>query len=254
MKNLIKYIFIFSFVFSTMLLKANSFADSVSKANALYQDGKYSEAVIVYENVINSGFEADDLYYNLGNAYFKNKDLPHAIWYYEKTLKHNPSHTEAQFNLNVANARIVDKIEPLPEVFYMRWWKSLINMFPLKAWSVVLIFNLIILLGFIGWYLFSKRPSTKRITFFTALFMLFLLITGFTFAYGQLRQHRTARAAIVFTPSVTAKSSPDEKSIDLFVLHEGTKVWLLDKLGEWTEIKIANGNRGWIRIKNVKDI
>lgn len=254
MKTTLKYIFTLGFIFLVILLHANPFADSVSKANVLYQDGKYGEAVKIYESIINSGFEADDLYYNLGNAYFKNKDLPHAIWYYEKALKRNPSHSEAQFNLNVANARIVDKIEALPEVFYMRWWKALINLFSLKTWSVVLILNLIILLGFIGWYLFSKRPTTKRISFFAALFMLFLLIMGFTFAYGQLRHHRTSRTAIVFTPSVTAKSSPDEKSIDLFVLHEGAKVWLLDKLGDWTEIKIANGNRGWIRLKNVKEI
>lgn len=254
MEKLIKNIFALLIILSYSCIKANPYIDSVSKANQLYQEGKYNEAIKIYEIVVNSGFEADDLYYNLGNAYFKNKDLPHAIWYYEKALKLNPSHAEAKFNLNVANARIIDKIEPLPEVFYMRWWKTLINLFSLKTWAFLIIFNLIIILGFIGWYLFSKRATTKRITFFTALFMFCLLIANFIFAYGQLHQHRNSSTAIVFTPSVTAKSSPDEKSIDLFVIHEGTKVWLLDKIGDWLEIKIANGNRGWIKLKHVKEI
>ncbi len=226
----------------------------IAEGNKAYSDGLYLDAVSLYQQVAESGFEAPELYYNLGNSYFKLNDFPHAILWYERARRLDPGNEDIDYNLNVANSKIADKIDPLPELFYIRWYRSVLNLFPVKTWAIQTIVYFILTLVAISLYFISRRLFLRKTGFWAAI--LFLLLTLFTLLFSVSGYHRmkTLHEAIVFDPTITVKSSPDEKSIDLFVIHEGTKVQLLDKIGEWYEVRIANGSVGWLPEEALEEI
>ena len=219
-----------------------------------YESGQFANAVAAYEKIVKQGYESAQLYYNLGNAYFRTNDLPSAILYYEKALKLDPTQEDIRYNLNIANSRIIDKVELVPEMFYKRWWKALLNFLSLDVLAVILIGILSLALLSTAVYLTSKHLSVRKSFFWTG-FSLFIL--GFiVLIAAEQKQHflQNNHEAIVFIPTVTVKSSPDSGSTDLFVIHEGLKVTLMDKIGEWQEIRIANGSVGWLKISSLRMI
>mgnify|MGYP001214746363 FL=1 len=226
----------------------------VVKANKAYSAGAYQQAVTLYQQVISNGFEASELYYNLGNAYFKSNDMPSAILYYEKALKLNPRDEYVKNNIQVANSKITDKILPLPDLFYKRWWNAAKNLFTMDTWAVILIINVVLFFIAISFYLISNTVLIRKASFWCGI-LLFIFST-FSFLFASNRYHTLTRQkeAIIFTPSLTVKSSPDENSTDLFVLHEGTKVSITDKVGQWREVKIANGSVGWVKAETFREI
>jgi len=241
-----------------LLLASGAFSQEPQKlvedANKAYSDGIYTDAVSLYTQVVESGFQAPELYYNLGNSYFKQNDYPHAILWYERAKRLDPSNENINFNLNVANSKIADKIDPLPLLFYIKWYRGLVNLFSINAWAVQSIVFLVLALSCITLYIVSRRMSIRKTGFWTA--MVFLLLTVFTVLFsvsGYIRVN-SLHEGIVFDPTVTVKSSPDKTSIDLFVLHEGTKVQLLDKIGDWYEVRIANGSVGWLPDNALEEI
>lgn len=223
-------------------------------AEKAYASGKYDTTAQLYERILKSGYESTVLYYNLGNAYFRQNDIPSAILNYEKALKLDPTHSDIRYNLTIANARITDKVEPIPELFYKRWWKSFMNIFSLDLLAAIVIALLVLSLISTAIYLTSRSLPVRKAAFWTALSLFFLF--GLTFYAAQQKEHfiRNHHEAIVFTPTVTVKSSPDNASKDLFVIHEGIKVELLDEIGEWQEIRIANGSVGWLKASDIKMI
>lgn len=227
----------------------------VAQGNQAYNDGNFQKAADLFLSVIGQGFESADLYYNLGNAYFKLNDIPSSILYYEKALKLNPKDEDINFNLKLANSRIIDKIEPVPEFFLKKWWKQTVDLMPADKWAHLGITLFFLLLFFVTTFLVSRAVIIRKLSFWTSLILL--IFTAFSLFVGY-RAHRTQEKetdGIVFTPTVTVKSSPSENSVDLFVVHEGTKVnILLDNLQGWTEIKIANGSVGWIKSSDYKPI
>lgn len=242
-----------TFILVNGFLMASS-PDLFKKANGLYSSGRYQEAIKIYQQVIENGNESVSLYYNLGNAYFKANDIPSAILFYEKALKLSPTDNDIRFNLNVANTRIVDKIEPVPEFFIRTWINSLVNMLSVDNWARLLIGIFILFFVLVSVYLLSRTKSLRRIAFWAAVFVLIIfLITGLigVYKYNLIKNNKEA---IVFTPTVTIKSSPTQTSVDLFIIHEGTKVKILDKVGDWFEIRIANGSVGWLHKEDVKGI
>ncbi len=224
------------------------------KANAAYNNQYYEDAINNYQKIIDAGFESADLYYNLGNAYFKNDEIPSAILFYEKALKLKPNDEDIRYNLDVANGKIVDKIEPVPELFYKRWWRSFYNMFSADTWAKVSVGGFILFIILLSFYLLSKLIRIRKIAFFSGLVVL--VITLFTFAVSLQKYHHLThdREAIVFTPTITVKSSPNPNSVDLFVIHEGSKVEIRDQVGSWYEIRIANGSVGWLPESALKTI
>ncbi|MFH1159697.1 MAG: tetratricopeptide repeat protein [bacterium] len=216
------------------------------KANKAYTDGLYNDAAELYKQVADAGYQAPELFFNLGNCYYKLDDFPNAILWYERARRLDPGNENIDFNLNVTNSKIADKIDALPELFYVRWFKALVNLYPVKLWSYQTIIFFILTLASISLYLLGVRLILRKAGFWTGF--LFFTLTLFTllFSLSGTHQMKNLREAIVFDPTVTVKSSPDEKSIDLFVLHEGTKVRVLDKIGTWYEIRIANGSVGWL--------
>ena len=227
---------------------------TVAKANKAYTDGFFDNAIELYKSVISEGYESVDLYYNLGNACYKQNDISSAILYYEKAHKLDPGNEDVNFNLKIANTKITDKIESIPELFYKRWYRKLIESYSVDKWSKTgLVF---LCLGLIAglFYFVSRTLITRKFGFWLGIVLILISLFSFLFAWQSYNDIMHRKEAIIFAPTVTIKSSPDEKSVDLFVLHEGAKVELIDNIGTWYEIRITNGSVGWLNESTVERI
>ena len=217
------------------------------QANAAYNAGNYDSAMMFYEQILATDVESVPLYYNMGNAYYKMREYPMAIYYYEKALKLDPSNDDVRTNLEIANLAIVDKIEPVPQSFIVKGWNGLKHKLSGDGWAYVSIGAFALLLVAVYFFLRGRRTGWRKLGFFGGIVVFIVLVLSVLFA-AQLKQAASKQdQAIVMNPTVTVKSSPNEASIDLFVLHEGTKVTLLDEADGWNKIKIANGSVGWLQ-------
>lgn len=242
------------FIGSLISLNAQTTAVLIDSATNCYNKGRFEQSAAFYNQVLAKGYESAEVYFNLGNAFFKSNDLASAILFYEKALKISPGDEDIRFNLKVANSRITDKIESVPDLFYEIWWKSIFNLFSGNAWAWTGVVLFALCFVFFGIYVLSSSYALRKAAFILAatMFVFALFATGF--AWSSSNRQLSHSFAIVFDPSVTAKSSPDDSSTDLFVLHEGTKVNVTDKVGDWVKIKLANGSIGWITLKSLKEI
>ncbi len=233
---------------------AQSTDQLASQAAKAYNGKQYTQAIELYNKIISGGYESYALYFNLGNAHFRNNDNTEAIIFYEKALKIAPNNGDIKHNIEVANSKIIDKVEKVPELFYKRWWKYLLNLMDLDMLATVNILLLTVGLILIALYIAVSNTLVRKFTFWSGLGLLLLFGVG-TIAASQRNHYLNSQhEAIVFEPTVNIKSSPDENSKDIFVLHEGTKVVLLDIVADWQEIRIANGSVGWIKISYLKKI
>ena len=251
MKNLL-IIICFFFMVSSVPAQLAGQENLVEQANQSYSSGNYSEAVSQYETVLGSGYESSGLNFNLGNAYFKLNNIPAAILHYEKALKLDPTDENIRFNLDLANSRIIDKMEPLPEFFLKTWWKSARDQFSSDFWAKTGVAGFIMALMMITLFIISRTISTRKISFWAGILFLALMAVSFLFSYSGYRDYSRHSTAIIFTPTVTVKSSPNDGSVDLFVIHEGTKVFITDYVEGWNEVRLANGNVGWVRMENFR--
>lgn len=222
--------------------------------NKAYANKQYELSIEHYSKILAMGKENPVLFYNMGNSWFRLKNYPRAILYYEKSLKSDPGNEDARFNLDIANSRIVDKIEVVPAIFYERWWNSFLNFFSINAFAILTIISSTFSMIFWGIYLMNSRKGIRLFSSWTAGILLLIFILFWLAADSKKSELNNYSAAIVITPTLNVKSSPDESSKDVFVIHEGTKVMLLDTIADWQEIKIANGNIGWIRKSDIEKI
>jgi len=218
----------------------------ISEGNRYYMNREYEQAVTCYRKVIDMGYESGELYYNLGNSYYKNDDVAMAILNYEKALLLKPGDEDIRQNLTLANSRIIDKIDNIPVFFLLRWINWLISLNSPNQWAVFSLFLFTVALASFLWFVFSSNYRLKRATFAIGIFLLFLSVIGVLFMRSRTNLVLHKRSAIVMVSSVNAKSSPDEQSTNIFILHEGTKVMLVDSVLSWKEIRIADGNKGWV--------
>jgi tetratricopeptide (TPR) repeat protein len=250
-----KQLIILFLLFGFLGVFANSTNNSLlTKANQEYDKGLYNESIQTYLQIIESNVESSQLYFNLGNAYFKTKDLTSAILYYEKAKKLSPNDENILYNLGVVNSRITDKIESVPQMFFKRWWNQFYNIFSANSWSKVAIGLFILTLVFGAAYLLSQSRFIKKLFFVLSFIFLLLSISSYFVSYQKYYYSVNQKEAILFKPTITVKSSPNQNSVDLFVIHEGTKLYVLDQVGDWIEIRIANGSVGWLPKNEVKYI
>jgi tetratricopeptide (TPR) repeat protein len=198
--------------------------------------------------------ESPEIYFNLGNSYFKTGQFTLAILNFERAKLLAPNDEDIAFNLQVANQKVVDSIQELPGIFIVRWWESLINSQNTDTWAVFSILGFIVFLVMLGFYFFARTSEIKRLTFWLGCFLIFFTILSWSFAAKQKNRMVNHNYAIVMEPTVTVKSSPSEKGTNLFVIHEGLKVRITDKLGDWVEISLADGNKGWLLTESIERI
>lgn len=216
------------------------------EGNTAYLDGNYEQAITSYQKIEEAGIASASLFYNMGNTYYKMKDFPHAILYYEKAAKLDPSDEDIQANLAIANLAVVDKINPIPKSFVGKWRDGLRSSLPADGWAWMSVALFALLLTCLLVFLLSRRTGLRKAGFFAGVIVLLCLALSIVLAVDSLRNMTHHDKAIVMTPTVTVKSSPDEQSVDLFVLHEGAKVSILDTSRDWNKIKIADGSVGWL--------
>lgn len=243
MKSILSFLFLLFF----SVAYAENEKNLMDSANAAYAKNKFELAIKEYQQILEKGYESPELYYNLGNAYFKSKQIAMAILNYEKAKKLSPADEDIAFNLRLANVRLVDRIEPLPQLFFKSWWNNLLLSLSEKTWS--LIYLGFIWLGFLGivFYFLARKRAAKQLGFSLCIAAFAL---SFLFMFIALKSNALNSAhneAVVLSATVSIKGSPSEQGTSLFTLHEGTKVTIQQNNGEWIEVKIPNGNRGWIK-------
>ncbi|MDP4268360.1 MAG: tetratricopeptide repeat protein [Bacteroidota bacterium] len=224
------------------------------KANKEYSNTNYKEAINTYQQILLTGKASSEIYYNLGNAYFKTSNFPSALLFYEKARRLDPSNDDINFNIRLTNTKIVDKIEAIPEIFFIRWLKAIYGICSTDKWAKITIAFSFLIFFSLSIYLLAKNILFKRIAIWVAFSFLFLTVFGFIAANNQYNNAVKKKEAIMFSPSVTVKSSPDDNSTDLFQIHEGTKVSVIDMVDKWDEIKLANGNVGWVKSETLEII
>jgi tetratricopeptide (TPR) repeat protein len=229
-------------------------ADLIQKANEHYTKEEFKQAIDGYNQILMANIESPEVYFNLGNAYFKTKQYTLAILNYERAKLLAPDDEDIEFNLQVANQYVVDSIQELPGLFIFRWWNALVNSQTTNTWAIFSIVSFIVFLVLLGVYFFARSGDIKRISFWAGCILLILTIFTWTFAAQQKSRLVNHSFAIVMQPSVTIKSSPSEKGTNLFVVHEGLKVRITDKLGDWIEIRLADGNKGWLLTESIERI
>lgn len=224
------------------------------QGNQLYQKANYKGALAAYQQVLSSGYQSAALYFNMGNASFKTDDIPSAIWYYEKAHKLSPGDDDINFNIRFANLKTADRIDEAPEFFLTKWWHNFILMFSLSTLSVLSIaFILVGFLLLIG-YLFTSSVTLKKASFYTSMSLFVLGLITILMGNRQAAYFDSHKQAIIFSGSVTVKSTPATAAKTLFLLHAGTKVDVMETNAGHVKIKLANGSEGWISAGDVKEI
>ncbi|MEZ5071696.1 MAG: tetratricopeptide repeat protein [Bacteroidales bacterium] len=223
-------------------------------ANEMYQEGSYEEALALYRGIQEAGLESADLYYNMGNAAFRSNNIGHAVLYYEKALKMDPRNENAKHNLEFVSRYRVDSFDAIPVFFLRTWLSSLVRLLAERTWSTVALAAFGLLLSGLLVYLFSRRMPVKKSGFFVAAFALLLLVVSFAAARNRFRQIETPEKGIILAPSVVVRSTPSETGTDLFILHEGTKVTLVEEVSDWHNIRVVDGREGWIHSRDLQSI
>ena len=233
-----------------------SAADSLWTAGVTaYTDGDWSGAAGAWSAIRELGVESPELYYNLGNAFFKQDDLAHAILNYERALKLDPSYSDARFNLEFAQGFVQDKIEAVPEFFLEVWGRKMCWLLPSDTWAGLFLLLLAATLGCALLFLLGRSVATRRTGFIAGIVALVLALLCLAFAFWQRTDYHKSDGAIVTRPVTTVQSSPgSDAAKDLFILHEGTKVKLLDEVGDWRNIELADGRQGWMRDSDLEVI
>ena len=220
-----------------------------------YTDGKFSDASAAWTSIEGTGQKSATLYYNLGNAWFKQGNYPKAILYYERALRLDPSYSDARYNLEFTNNFVQDKIEPVPEFILKSVARKVCYLMGSNAWAVIFLVLLAVALMMGLLFLLGATVGKRRTGFYCGIALLLLSAGALSFSIWQKSDSVKTNAAIVMSPVSSVKSSPSSgSSKDLFVIHEGTKVTILDEVGSWKNISLADGRQGWIEASDIEII
>ena len=231
---------------ASQILAKESAESLFTKANTLFQKQDFEGAIKAYKELLGYDSASAEVLFNLGNAYYRLGDFPKAILSYERAKKISPADEDIDFNLHVANLHVTDKIDPLPRIFYLRWIDDASYLFSLGRWALTIIILFVLAVIFILCYFLIPSIAVRKAGFYLGILSLLLVASSYALALHQNHLLYGTERAVITSASVYVKSSPDQKGADLFILHEGTKVDLLDELNGWKKIRIANGSVGWV--------
>ena len=255
LNNIMRALFLLIYMMSPLLTHADSPADDLFiKGNNYYAKGAYKEALHTYKKIIITGNQSGAIYFNMGNASYKLGDIPSAVLYYEKAHRILPGDDDINFNLAFANSKTGDKIEEVPEFFISTWWKSVYLSYSASTFAAISIVLVLLGSAFLILYFFAYSSIIKRYAFYTAIVFFFLGLFTVFITSRQVNYFEDHKEAIVFSSPVTVKSAPADQSRSLFIIHEGTKVNILDSNNGWMKIKLGNGNVGWMKSSDLKEI
>ncbi|MBL85629.1 MAG: ion channel protein [Winogradskyella sp.] len=224
-----------------------------NEANALYNDGKYAEAIDKYEAILDSGQHSAELYFNLGNANYKLNNIAPSVYYYEKALLLNPSDKDIKNNLvGYAQNMTIDSIDTVPQVGFTRIINNLVNTFSKDTWAKIAVAGVIVFVVLFLLYHFSYATSKKRVAFVVSLIGLFGACFSVAMAFKKENLNKKDNPAIVFAQESKVKSEANKTSEEVFRLHEGTKVQVIDTYEDWNKIQLSDNSTGWIPSKDIK--
>ena len=243
-------------IFYILLFISQSFfaQTGFEKGNDLYKNGNYEEAAKSYESVLATNKESAELYFNLGNCYYKLQQTAPSIYNYEKALVLDPNNKEALNNIKFAQKRTIDEIKVIPKVGFGKLLRDFTGIYPFETWGYISIgFSVLFLLFFIGYY-FSQTVVVKRIFFLGMFIILLFVLMSISAAFFEKSHFDNERPAIVFAESADVRSEPQNASSSIFILHEGTKVYVEETLDNWKKIQLTDGTEGWIDSNAIKEV
>ena len=227
--------------------QSKSVIDTLKAANTIYSAAKYQDCIRKYQYVLSQGYESMEVYYNLGNAFYKTGNATYAILNYERAKKFAPNDEDILYNLDLARTQVVDNIVQLPDPGFVIWWKEFITSRSINFWGIVSLITFFTFLSLFGLFLLSGKFQVKRMAFWISIGAV--SISAITYGIGEGLQSKLVnhRTAVITERSVKVKASPSETGTDLFIVHEGVTVRLTDELGDWVNVSLPDGNKGWVK-------
>ena len=245
----------FSFVLMILMLMPLS-VNAITKQNAddEYAKGNYQQAIKDYQEILKTGVSSE-IYYNLGNAYYRTDNITQALLAYERALQLSPGDNDIRFNLQYARSKTIDKITPETEMFFVTWYNSLVNFTSVDRWANTAIVSIVMALLLILVFLFAPQMWARKSGFYGSAVFLLLFAFANLFAFQQKHELETKQGAIVIAPTVNVKKTPAASGTDIFVIHEGTRVDITDRgMKQWRGIKLADGREGWLKTSQIEEI
>jgi tetratricopeptide (TPR) repeat protein len=248
-----RYILIIIFIslFVSIAVSQDTNKDKFYQGVTYFTAGSYKEALQIWTDIYNIGYRSANLDYNIGNAYYKLNNIPLAILFYERAYLLKPADENINYNLQIARTLIVDRFQEIPELFFIKWYNFVSLFLSTNSWAKISITSFILFLLLLSLYIFSSRYRHKVIGFWLGVFFIVLSLTSLAFTIRNKSLVFDSHKAIISSPMVNGKSSPDKSGNDIFVLHEGTKVTVEDEVGEWSEIRLSDGNKGWVPLNSI---
>jgi len=243
-------------LFNILLLFTQIFwaQDAFEKGNSLYQKNQYKEAISMYESILKSGQESAEVYFNLGNCYYKLNQVAPAVYNFEKAQALQPNDSEIQNNLAFAKKMAIDEIQETAVVGFSKIIQDFTSSFHYDTWAwIVIVMSILFLLSFVGYY-FSHTTTLKRLFFVGMLLLLLTIIIGLFAGFFEQNRIHNDKPAIVFAEVIAVKSEPNATSQDAFTLHAGTKVQILEMVNNYYKIQISDLKEGWIERNAIKEI
>jgi tetratricopeptide (TPR) repeat protein len=252
MRNIVNLI-VFLLV-NTVAVFAQDPQQLFNEANELYKQKEYEQAAQMYEKIATLGYESAEVYYNLGNCYYKTNQTGLTILNYERAKKIEPDNDDIEFNLKLAGLRVNDRVEALPQMMLVTWFKNTLASQTANGWGKTAL--VLLWLAFIGGavFLFSNKFLVKRISFLSASIFLIMSLLFLLIAFRQNTFEKTNNHGVVMVTNTYIKSAPESNAVDLFILREGVKAAILEKAGDWQKIKLADGKVGWIKRDDIEVI
>jgi tetratricopeptide (TPR) repeat protein len=249
-KQYILILLLFTFLIGSSFSQDTN-KDKFYQGVTYFTAGSYKEALQVWTEIYNTGYRSANLDYNIGNAYFKLNSIPSAILFYERAYLLKPADENINYNLQIARTLIVDRFQEIPEVFFVRWYNIVSLILSTNSWAKISITTFILFLLSFSLYIYSSRYRHKVTGFWLGIILFVISLATLAFTIRNKSLVYDSHKAIISSQQVSGKSSPDKSGNDLFILHEGTKVTVEDEVGEWTEIRLSDGNKGWIPVNSI---
>jgi tetratricopeptide (TPR) repeat protein len=258
MNSAIRYI---KTLFLLLLLATGAYAQDTStstgkfnKGVTFFTAGNYKDALQAWTEVYSTGNRSANLCYNIGNAYFKLNNIPKAILFYERAYLLKPEDEDINYNLQISRTLIVDRFQEIPDLFFVKWYNFVSLFLSSNRWARISIISFILSLTFLSLYIYTSRYRLKVFGFWLAIGLFVISASSVVLSARNRHLVYESHKAIITAPLISGKSSPDNSGNDLFVLHEGTKVSIEDTVGEWQEIRLSDGNKGWVPLNSLEII